>query len=128
MTAAPYLLLQARRLPAARTACARAKVTWLRARLLTLGVHFVGSVRRAGARRRRPMQRYSHVCNFIDAVILMLRSLLETKDLHRINPGRAPGRDPAGDERHGDEHERCCHEGQAIVRAHTIQGALQHAA
>ena len=52
LTAAPYVLLQARRLRAARTACARAQVTWLRARLLTLGVHVVGSVRRAGARRR----------------------------------------------------------------------------
>ena len=46
LTAAAYVLLQELRLRAARTACARAQVTTLRARLLTLGVHVVGSVRR----------------------------------------------------------------------------------
>ena len=43
---APYVLMQELRLRAARTACARAQVTWLRDRLLKLGAHVVGSVRR----------------------------------------------------------------------------------
>ena len=38
--------MQELRLRAARTACARAQVTWLRDRLLKLGAHVVGSVRR----------------------------------------------------------------------------------
>ncbi len=46
LTAAAYVLLQELRLRAARTACARAQVTTLRERLLTLGVHVVRSVRR----------------------------------------------------------------------------------
>ena len=46
MTAAAYVLLQELRLCAARTACARTQVTWLRDRLLKLGVHVVRSVRR----------------------------------------------------------------------------------
>src|SRR3989441_7995658 len=46
LTAAAYVLMQELRLRAARTACARAQVTTLRARLLTLGVHVVRSVRR----------------------------------------------------------------------------------
>ena len=46
LTAAAYVLMQELRLRAARTACARAHVTWLRDRLLTLGAHVVGSVRR----------------------------------------------------------------------------------
>ena len=46
LTAAAYVLMQELRLRAARTACARAQVTWLRDRLLTLGAHVVGSVRR----------------------------------------------------------------------------------
>jgi hypothetical protein len=46
LTAAAYVLMQELRLRAARTACARAQVTGLRARLLTLGVHVVVSVRR----------------------------------------------------------------------------------
>ena len=39
LTAAAYVLLQELRLCAARTACARTQVTWLRDRLLKLGVH-----------------------------------------------------------------------------------------
>src|SRR5439155_3240214 len=46
LTAAAYVLMQELRLQAARTACARAQVTTLRERLLTLGVHVVRSVRR----------------------------------------------------------------------------------
>ena len=46
LTAATYVLMQELRLRAARTACARAQVTGLRARLLKLGVHVVVSVRR----------------------------------------------------------------------------------
>jgi hypothetical protein len=46
LTAAAYVLMQELRLRAARTACARAQVTTLRERLLKLGVHVVGSVRR----------------------------------------------------------------------------------
>ena len=41
-----YVLMQELRLRAARTGCARTQVTWLRNRLLKLGVHVVGSVRR----------------------------------------------------------------------------------
>ena len=41
-----YVLMQELRLRAARTACARSQVTWLRDRLLKLGVHVVRSVRR----------------------------------------------------------------------------------
>ena len=46
LTAAAYVLMQELRLRAARTACARSPVTWLRDRLLKLGVHVVRSVRR----------------------------------------------------------------------------------
>ena len=46
LTAAAYVLMQELRLRAARTACARAQATWLRDRLLKLGAHVVGSVRR----------------------------------------------------------------------------------
>ena len=46
LTAAAYVLLQELRVRAARTACARAQVTWLRERLLKLGVQVVVSVRR----------------------------------------------------------------------------------
>ena len=46
LTAAAYVLMQELRLRAAHTACARAQVTTLRERLLKLGVHVVGSVRR----------------------------------------------------------------------------------
>ena len=46
LTAAAYVLMQELRLRAARTGCARAQVTTLRARLLTLGVSVVCSVRR----------------------------------------------------------------------------------
>jgi Transposase DDE domain group 1 len=46
LTAAAYVLMQELRLRAARTACAHAQVTGLRARLLKLGVHVVVSVRR----------------------------------------------------------------------------------
>ena len=46
LTAAAYVLMQELRLHAARAACARAQVTWLRDRLLKLGAHVVGSVRR----------------------------------------------------------------------------------
>ena len=46
LTAAAYVLMQELRLRAARTACARAQVTWLRDRLLKLGAPVVGSVRR----------------------------------------------------------------------------------
>ena len=46
LTAAAYVLMQELRLRAARTSCARAQVTWLRARLLKLGVQVVRSVRR----------------------------------------------------------------------------------
>ena len=46
LTAAAYVLMQELRLRAARTACARSQVTWLRNRLLKLGVHVVRSVRR----------------------------------------------------------------------------------
>ena len=41
LTAAAYVLMQELRLRAARTACARSQVTWLRDRLLKLGVHDV---------------------------------------------------------------------------------------
>ena len=46
LTAAAYVLMQERRLRAARTACARAQVSTLRERLLKLGVSVVTSVRR----------------------------------------------------------------------------------
>ena len=46
LTAAAYVLLQELRLRAARTSCARSQVTWLRNRLLKLGVQVVASVRR----------------------------------------------------------------------------------
>src|SRR6266498_769555 len=46
LTAAAYVLMQELRLRAARTACAHAQMTTLRERLLKLGVHVVGSVRR----------------------------------------------------------------------------------
>ena len=46
LTAAAYVLMQELRLRAARTACARTQVTWLRDRLLKLGAHVVGSARR----------------------------------------------------------------------------------
>ena len=46
LRAAAYVLMQELRLQAAGTACARAQVTRLRERLLTLGVHVVVSVRR----------------------------------------------------------------------------------
>jgi hypothetical protein len=46
LTAAAYVLMQELRLRAARTACAKTQVTWLRERLLKLGVHVVVSVRR----------------------------------------------------------------------------------
>lgn len=46
LTAAACVLMQELRLRAARTGCARTQVTWLRNRLLKLGVHVVGSVRR----------------------------------------------------------------------------------
>ena len=41
-----YVLMQELRLHAARTACARTQVMWLRDRLLKLSVHVVSSVRR----------------------------------------------------------------------------------
>ena len=46
LTAAAYVLMQELRLRAARTACARTQVTWLRDRLLKLGARVVRSVRR----------------------------------------------------------------------------------
>ena len=46
LTAAAYVLMQELRLRAARTACARTQVTWLRDRLLKLGVEVRRSVRR----------------------------------------------------------------------------------
>ena len=46
LTAAAYVLMQELRLRAAGTACARSQVTWLRDRLLKLGVQVVRSVRR----------------------------------------------------------------------------------
>lgn len=46
LTAAAYVLMQELRLRAARTSCARAQMGTLRLRLLKLGVHVVGSVRR----------------------------------------------------------------------------------
>jgi hypothetical protein len=46
LTAAAYVLMQELRLRAARTACARVQVTWLRERLLKLGAQVVVSVRR----------------------------------------------------------------------------------
>ncbi len=46
LTAAAYVLMQELRLRAARTACARTQVTWLRDRLLKLGANVVRSVRR----------------------------------------------------------------------------------
>ena len=46
LTAAAYVLMKLR-LRAARTGCARTQVTWLRDRLLKLGVHVVGSARRS---------------------------------------------------------------------------------
>ena len=46
LTAAAYVLMQELRLRAEGTACARSQVTWLRNRLLKLGAHVVGSVRR----------------------------------------------------------------------------------
>jgi hypothetical protein len=46
LTAAAYVLMQELRLRAARTSCARAQMGTLRLRLLKLGAHVVGSVRR----------------------------------------------------------------------------------
>ena len=46
LTAAAYVLMQELRLHAASTPCVRTQVTWLRDRLLKLGVHVVASVRR----------------------------------------------------------------------------------
>jgi hypothetical protein len=46
LTAAAYVLMQELRLQAAHTDCARAQVWTLRERLLKLGAHIVGSVRR----------------------------------------------------------------------------------
>ncbi len=46
LTAAAYVLMQELRLRAARTTCARTQVTWLRERLLKLGVHVAVSARR----------------------------------------------------------------------------------
>ena len=46
LCAAAYVLMQELRLRAARIACARAQVTWLRDRLLKLGAHVIVSVRR----------------------------------------------------------------------------------
>ncbi len=46
LTAAAYVLMQELRLRAARTACVRTQVTWLRDRVLKLGAHVVRSVRR----------------------------------------------------------------------------------
>lgn len=46
LTAAAYVLMQELRLQAARTAWARAQVSWLRERLLKIGAHVVVSVRR----------------------------------------------------------------------------------
>jgi hypothetical protein len=46
LTAAAYVLMQELRLRAARTACGRVQVTWLRERLLKLGAQVVVSVRR----------------------------------------------------------------------------------
>ena len=46
LTAAAYVLMQELRLRATRTSCARAQVSWLRERLLKLGVQVVVSVRR----------------------------------------------------------------------------------
>lgn len=46
MTAAAYVLMQELRLRTARTACARTQVTWLRDRLVKLGVEVVRSDRR----------------------------------------------------------------------------------
>ena len=51
LTAAAYVLMQELRLRAARTACARTQVSWLRDRLLKLGVHVVRSARRLGLSR-----------------------------------------------------------------------------
>ena len=52
VTAAAYVLMQELRLRAARTACARAQVTWLRDRLLKLGAHVAAArhTPRTGAR------------------------------------------------------------------------------
>ena len=46
LTATAYVLMQELRLHAAGTDCARTQVTWLRDRLLKLGVEVVRSVRR----------------------------------------------------------------------------------
>ena len=46
LAAAAYVLLQELRLRAAGTGCARTQVSWLRDRLLKLGVHVVASARR----------------------------------------------------------------------------------
>ena len=54
LTAAAYVLMQELRLRAAGTACARTQVTWLRDRLLKLGVHVVASVRRSSSTCRPP--------------------------------------------------------------------------
>lgn len=45
LTAAAYVLIQELRLRAAHVTCARAQVTWLRDRLLKIGVEVVRSVR-----------------------------------------------------------------------------------
>ena len=52
LTAAAYVLMQELRLRAAGTACARSQVTWLRDRLLKLGVQVVRSVRKVRLRGR----------------------------------------------------------------------------
>ena len=63
-----------------------------------------------------------------DALILMLRSLLEAKHLHRIDPGRAPGRDPAGDEGDEGQHEGRPGEGQTVGGGDAEEEALENAA
>ena len=60
LTAAAYVLMQVR-LRAARTACARSQVTWLRDRLLKLGVHVVRSVRRVVLHLPRSNEAWRHI-------------------------------------------------------------------
>lgn len=52
----------------------------------------------------------------------------EAEHLHRFDPRRAPGRKPAGEERDGDQHERCQQKRQTVVSGETIEKAVQHPA
>ena len=95
LTAAAYVLLQELRLCAAGTACARTQVTWLRDRLLKLGVHVVRSVRRvvlpSAARNPLPRRVAPH--------------RTRPRSARRIGPTRATR---TSSRRHRSPHRRSC--------------------